>query len=59
MFGPDTRDALGAEASIALREVIGGTGPKAVAEQLVQARASLMPTEAPRGNVLDARPAVR
>ena len=59
LFGPDTRDALGAEASIALREVIGGTGPKAVAEQLVQARASLMPTEAPRGNVLDARPAVR
>jgi argininosuccinate lyase len=41
LFGPDTRDALGAEASLALREVIGGTGPKAVAAQLAAARASL------------------
>ncbi|MEP6833041.1 MAG: argininosuccinate lyase [Gemmatimonas sp.] len=59
LFGPDTRDALGAEASLAQREVIGGTGPKAVAEQLVQARASLKPGEAPRGNALEARPVAR
>ena len=54
LFGADTRDALGAEASLAMREVIGGTGPKAVAEQLVAAKASLVPAEAPRGNTLDA-----
>ncbi|MGV3708174.1 MAG: argininosuccinate lyase [Gemmatimonas sp.] len=41
LFGDDTRAALGAEASIALREVTGGTGPKAVAAQLVAARSRL------------------
>ena len=41
LFGHDTRDALGAHASLAIREVIGGTGPKAVAAQLEQAKASL------------------
>ena len=59
LFGADTRDALGAEASIALREVIGGTGPKAVAAQLAQARTSLRPMETPRGNHLEAIPAAR
>jgi len=59
LFGPDTRDALGAEASIALREVIGGTGPKAVAQQLAQARTSLRPMETPRGNHLEAIPEAR
>lgn len=59
LFGPDARDALGAQASLNLREVIGGTGPKAVAAQLVQARASLKPVEASRGNELAARPATR
>jgi len=55
LFGPDTRQALGAEASLAMREVIGGTGPKAVAEQLVAAKASLQPLDAPRGNELEVR----
>ena len=40
-FGVDTRDALGAEASLAARNIAGGTGPDAVAAQLVQARAAL------------------
>jgi argininosuccinate lyase len=52
LFGNDTRDALSAEASLAIREVIGGTGPKAVAEQLAQAKASLQLTDAPRVNEL-------
>ncbi len=55
LFGADTRDALSATASVALREVIGGTGPKAVAAQLVQAKASLRPLEAARGNELELR----
>lgn len=59
LFGPDTRDALGAEASLAMREVIGGTGPKAVADQLVAAKASLKPLDAPRGNELEVRPPTR
>lgn len=50
LFGDDTRDALGAEASLAMREVVGGTGPKAVAEQLAAAKTSLKPAEPPRGN---------
>jgi argininosuccinate lyase len=52
LFGADTRDALSAEASLALREVIGGTGPKAVADQLELAKASLVRTETLRGNEL-------
>lgn len=55
LFGADTRDALSATASIALREVVGGTGPKAVAAQLEQAKLSLRPLEAPRGNELELR----
>lgn len=46
LFGDDTRDALGAEASLAARNIAGGTGPVAVAAQLEQARASLA-TEPP------------
>jgi argininosuccinate lyase len=41
LFGADARDALGADASLAARDIPGGTGPNAVATQLVQARASL------------------
>ena len=41
LFGADARDALGVEASLAAREIAGGTGPQAVASQLVAARASL------------------
>ncbi|MDQ6611164.1 MAG: argininosuccinate lyase, partial [Gemmatimonadota bacterium] len=55
LFSSDARDALSAAASIALREVIGGTGPKAVATQLEQARQSLKPAEPPRGNELGLR----
>ncbi|MEN9507877.1 MAG: hypothetical protein RLZZ621_440 [Gemmatimonadota bacterium] len=41
LFGADTRDALGAEASLAARNIAGGTGPEAVAAQVAQARAAL------------------
>ena len=41
LFGDDARDALSADASLAAREIAGGTGPKAVAAQLIHARASL------------------
>ena len=41
LFGSDARDALGAEASLAARNIAGGTGPVAVAAQIEQARASL------------------
>jgi argininosuccinate lyase len=39
LFGDDVMDALGAEASLAARNVDGGTGPEAVARQVEQARA--------------------
>jgi argininosuccinate lyase len=46
-------DALSAEASVRRREVAGGTGPTAVAEQLEAARLALFPRrETPRGNEL-------
>ena len=46
-------DALSAEASVARREIAGGTGPAAVAEQLEAARLALTPRrETPRGNEL-------
>jgi argininosuccinate lyase len=46
-------DALSAEASVRRREVAGGTGPVAVAEQLEAARLALSPRrETPRGNEL-------
>lgn len=41
LFGDDARAALSAEASIAARDIAGGTGPNAVAAQLAQAHASL------------------
>ncbi|GAB1342966.1 argininosuccinate lyase [Gemmatimonas sp.] len=41
LFGSDTRDALGAEASLAARNIAGGTGPEAVRAQIAQARAAL------------------
>jgi argininosuccinate lyase len=37
LFGPDVHEALSPRASVAHREVSGGTGPRAVAEQLRQA----------------------
>jgi argininosuccinate lyase len=55
-FGPDARDALRPEASIAARDVEGGTGPAAVRAQLDAARASLIPfAEVTRGNELALR----
>ncbi|MEQ1692955.1 MAG: argininosuccinate lyase [Gemmatimonas sp.] len=41
LFGLDARDALGVDASLAAREIAGGTGPQAVAAQLDAARDSL------------------
>jgi argininosuccinate lyase len=41
LFGDDARAALGAEASVAVREAVGGTGPRAVGEQLAAARQAL------------------
>jgi argininosuccinate lyase len=48
LFGDDARDALGAEASLAARNIPGGTGPDAVRAQIAQAHAALAaPTLAP------------
>lgn len=41
LFGDDVMEALGAEASLAMRNVDGGTGPEAVQRQVVQARGCL------------------
>ena len=41
LFGTDARNALGVDASLAARNIDGGTGPDAVQRQLAQARASL------------------
>jgi argininosuccinate lyase len=41
LFGPDFRDAVSVEASIAARHVYGGTAPAAVAQALAEARALL------------------
>ena len=41
LFGSDARDSLGADASLAAREIRGGTGPQSVASQLAAARAKL------------------
>jgi argininosuccinate lyase len=55
-FGDDVRDALSARASVARREVDGGTGPRAVRAQLDAAVASLSHGgEGPRGNELSLR----
>ena len=55
LFGADARDALGAEASLAARDIAGGTGPNAVAAQLEQARTRLAPVDPALGNELDLR----
>ena len=41
LFGADVHEALSARASVAQREIAGGTGPRAVAEQLKQAVGAL------------------
>ncbi len=41
LFGDDARDALGAEASLAARNIAGGTGPEAVRAQIAQAHTVL------------------
>ena len=41
LFGADVMEALAPEASLAMRNVDGGTGPEAVAKQVVQARERL------------------
>ena len=55
-FAEDVFDALSPVASVARREVPGGTGPAAVRAQLEAARASLRPSwDVTRGNALDLR----
>ena len=55
-FGEDVFEALSPVASVARREVPGGTGPGAVQAQLEAARASLRPSwDVVRGNQLDLR----
>ena len=51
-FGEDVLDALSASASVARREVEGGTGPGAVRAQMEAARAALNPGLAAAGNQL-------
>ena len=41
LFGEDAAGALSAEASLAARDIDGGTGPNAVARQLAQAKTTL------------------
>jgi argininosuccinate lyase len=55
-FGDDVLDALSAAASVARRDVPGGTGPTALRAQIDAARASLRPSwDVARGNELDLR----
>jgi argininosuccinate lyase len=55
-FGPDVQDALSAEASVARRDVPGGTGPNALRAQIEAAQMSLRPSwDVARGNELDRR----
>jgi argininosuccinate lyase len=55
-FGPDVLEALSAAASVARRDVPGGTGPNALRTQIDAARASLRPSwDVARGNELDRR----
>jgi argininosuccinate lyase len=55
LFGADARDALGAEASLAARNIAGGTGPEAVRTQIEQARTSLAAAAPALGNAPDLR----
>jgi argininosuccinate lyase len=55
LFGDDARESLGAEASLAARDIAGGTGPNAVAAQIGEARASLTPVDPALGNEIDLR----
>jgi argininosuccinate lyase len=55
LFGADTRDALGADASLAARNIAGGTGPDAVRAQIEQAQATLAASPPPPGNAPDLR----
>ncbi len=55
LFGDDARDALGAEASLAARNIAGGTGPEAVRKQIEQARTSLATVQPSFGNAPDLR----
>jgi argininosuccinate lyase len=52
LFGADARAMLSPDASVALREIEGGTGPEAVRAQLEQAKELLRGTRTPRGNEL-------
>ena len=55
-FGPDVQEALSAAASVARRDVPGGTGPTALRAQIEAAQASLRPSwDVARGNELDRR----
>jgi argininosuccinate lyase len=55
LFAEDVYEALGARASIGHREVVGGTGPGAVQEQLAAARHAMMPVVETQGRVNDLR----
>jgi argininosuccinate lyase len=55
LFEADARDALGADASLAARNIAGGTGPDAVRAQIEQARASLAAAAPALGNAPDLR----
>ncbi len=55
LFGEDARDALGVEASLAVRDIDGGTGPNAVAAQIRAAHQSLAPVDPALGNELTLR----
>ena len=53
-FGADTREMLSPDASVALREIEGGTGPNAVRAQLARARELLRGPKPTPGNVVAA-----
>ncbi len=55
LFGADARNALAVDASLAARNIDGGTGPDAVQRQLAQARASLTPVDLAHGHALPLR----
>ena len=55
LFTDDVYEALGARASVGHREVVGGTGPEAVQEQLAAARHALLPVVETQGRVNDLR----